>query len=78
MKTRMILPAMLAVGLFCLIGTSSANAGLFGRGCAEPSCGCEAAPACGCEATCEPTCCASARWSVGPPEGPLRREEGVL
>ena len=31
MKSRMILPAMLAVGLFCLVSTSSAQAGLFGR-----------------------------------------------
>ena len=31
MKSRMILPALLAVGLFCLISTSSAKAGLFGR-----------------------------------------------
>ncbi len=50
MKSRMILPALLAVGLFCLASASSAQAGLFGHA----GCGCE--PACGCETTCEVAC----------------------
>ncbi len=43
MKSRMILPAILAVGLFCLLSTSNAQAGLFGHsgGCGyEAACGC--------------------------------------
>ena len=69
MKNRAMIPAILAVGLFCLVSVSSAQAGLFHHhkagcdcGCAvaaEPSCGCEAAePSCGCEAD---ACCTPCR-----------------
>lgn len=51
MKSRMILPAGLAVGLLFLVSASSAQAGLLGdQGCCEPtSC---------CEVTCCDPCCA--------------------
>ena len=78
MKSRMILPAILAVGLFCLVSISSAQAGLFGHnsGCGcEPTCGVE--PACGCEVSCDPCCC-PARGPVGPPASQVRCQACLL
>ncbi len=79
MKSRMILPALLAVGLFCLVSTSSAKAGLFGRHATEPGCGCEAAvePACGCEADAVRHVLCAARWPVGSPASPLCRQDAL-
>lgn len=59
MKSRMFLPALMAVSLFCLASASNARAGLFGHGGCEPSCGCE--PTCGCEEVCCDPCCKPAR-----------------
>ena len=57
MKSRMLVPALVAVGLFCMATASSASAfellnrAIFG-GTYMGSCGCDTAPACGCDNDC--------------------------
>ena len=59
MKSRTMLPALVAVGLLCLASASSASAFellnrmVYGGG----SCGCDAAPTCGCDNGCDDGCC---------------------
>lgn len=71
MRCRSFLPAVIAVGLFCLASASSASAfellnrmmgggygGCGGCGCdAVATCGCDVAPSCGCDNDCcQPRC----------------------
>ena len=68
MKSRMLLPALFAVGVLCLASASNASAfellnrlmysgGGAGCGC-DNVCGCDAAPACGCDNGCgRARCC---------------------
>lgn len=57
MKSRMLLPALVAVGLFCTISASTASAfellnRTFLGGSYMGSCGCDAEPTCGCDNGC--------------------------
>ncbi len=61
MKSRVILPAMLALGVLFFASDAKAFnlfSRLGGHGCCEPTCGCDDAcePACGCDDACEPSC----------------------
>ena len=62
MNRRILLSGLAVLGVALLLASSSAEAGLFGKGCCEPAtcvpATCE--PATCCPATCEPaTCCPS-------------------
>lgn len=57
MKSRMLLPALVAVGLFCMISASTASAfellnRTFLGGSYMGGCGCDVAPTCGCDNGC--------------------------
>jgi hypothetical protein len=59
MKSRMLLPALVAVGLLCMVSASNASAFellnrvLYGH---DGGCGCDAAPTCGCDNGCNTGC----------------------
>lgn len=61
MKSRTMLPALVAVGLLCIASASNASAFELLNRLSGGACGCDAAPACGCDNVCAPKCCREPR-----------------